>query len=170
MMASKSTIRLATKLALSDVALSGALHDWHAHKGRLAAADQRKSFEQWLLEQIQYTDLGVQDIDPCPEVLVKALEICAIGDKLALYLAADAQREHGVDTDTNCYVEEGVVFSNVWLRADNAAWAKIYAEEIADKFNKAGYSAEVWVDEEDDRECTVNAQIDFALYYKANCH
>jgi hypothetical protein len=54
----------------------------------------------------------------------------------------------------------------VWLRGENAAFVESYAKEVADGFRKAGYSAEIWVDEEDDKEATVNAQIGFALFNK----
>ena len=97
--------------------------------------------------------------------IAKALKVNAVGDELALFMANTAQAD-GFNTDVNSYVEENVVFSSVWVSGKTAAQNKMQAEEIAKMFNKAGYSAEVWVDDVDDTDVTVNAQIDFPIFLK----
>lgn len=166
MNASLATIEATERLAVRDSALMAALHDWHGHKGLLFREDRDKSFDQWLRDLVIYFAGQFREVDPAPERIVKALEINAVGDKLASYWARHMAKEHGCKADTNCYMEEGVVFANVWLNGESAAFTKAYAEEVADSFRKAGYTAEVWVDEEDDTEVTVNAQIDFDIAWK----
>jgi hypothetical protein len=155
---------MAKVMALRDASLKGALRDWHASKGCLPDGDRHKKFDEWLRDLIRYIADQFKEVDPEPVRIVKALEVNAIGDKMALYLASHMARERGMATDTNCYMEEGVVFSNVWLKGDNPGMVKTYAVDVANRFRSAGYSAEIWVDEEDDHEVTINAQIDFDLY------
>lgn len=166
MNASMVTIQAAEMLALQDTSLQAALHDWHNHKGRLEAEDRDKPFDRWLRDLLISLSDHMKETDPEPSRIVKALEINAVGDKLALYWAAQMARGHGLQTDTNCYVEDGMVYSSVWLKGDEPAWVKIHAEEVAGEFQKAGYATDICVDEEDDREVTINASIDFALYIK----
>lgn len=166
MNASLATIKAAEELASQDTSLQATLRDWHSHKGRLSAEDQDKPFDVWLRDTLIYLSNHLKEVDPSPNRIVKVLEIHAVGDKLALYWAAQMARGHGLQTDTNCYVEEGIVHSSVWLKGDEPQWVKIHAEEVAGEFQKAGYATDICVDEEDDREVTVNASIDFALYIK----
>ena len=165
MNASIATIEAAEKMVARNTALQAALRDWHRHKGQLNAADRDKPFDKWLRDLLFYLSDQVKEVDPAPDKLVAALKINAIGEDLALLWAYEMS-QNGLQTDINCYVEEGVVFSNLWLCDSEKVAVKMYAEEVAGKFREAGYSAEVWVDEEDEREVTVNAQIDFSAYLK----
>lgn len=150
----------------NDLGLMGALLDWHSHKGRLCREEIDKPFDKWLRKQLDYTVRQLGHVDPTPQNIVKALEVEAIGDKLALYWASRMRREYGLSVDTDCYVKDGVVNTNIWLCGKRAVFVKSYAEEVAKGFQRVGYSAEIRVDEEDDREVTVNAVLDFSLYYK----
>ena len=162
MSCSQATIDAAIAMAQRDPALMGVLRNWHMREGRLCRETADKAFDQWLHGLLDYLSDQLGAVEPTPANLVQALEVNAVGDKLALYLASQMQREHGLFTDTNCYVEEGVIFASVWLCGELAAFVSGYAEEVANCFRQAGYAAEIWIDEEDDKKVTVNAQIDFA--------
>ena len=56
------------------------------------------------------------------------------------------------------------MYSNIWLKGVDCKAVSDEADRIAERMNSAGYSAETWIDEEDEHEVTVNAQIDFPLY------
>ena len=71
-----------------------------------------------------------------------------------------------VQTDTNCYVEEGMVYASVWIKHMIVDYANELAEEVAGKFREKGYYVELWHDMEDSSEVTVNAVIDFEKFVK----
>lgn len=157
-----------TGLALSDRGLRSALRQWHERQGSLPTDWQGKSFHDWLDSLICHvatqiwTTCDATHTFPNENEVLCALRIQAIGDQFALDEAKAAIKSF--ETDVNCYVEEGVVFSSIWLKGADEKEVEAEAERIAHKMNAAGYSAEVWVDEEDAREATVNAQMDFPLY------
>ena len=99
------------------------------------------------------------------EEIVKVLRINAVGDVNALREARLAKRA-GLDTDTNCYVEDGVVNANVYVEGTDLEKVSRRAKLIKDRFVKMGYSAEVWIDEEENRCQTVNALIDLPIYLR----
>lgn len=98
-----------------------------------------------------------------PANLLKALEVNALGDPLALKYAAVLEKKK-VQSDTNCYVEDGKVYSHVWIKHMVVSYANELAEEVAAKFRENGYSADLWHDMEDSSEVTVCASIDFDKY------
>ena len=167
-MTNKETVEYARKLALCDEVLNREIRWWHRRQGNLPLADRRKPFIEWLDWTIEYLSYQIDrwyDVPtelPPAEDIVCALRVNAEGDFLALYLQKKAKS--CCLTDVNCYVEEGVVYSNLWLRSDYADLTYDKAREIAEQFMKVGYSAEVIVEDEDNREATVCAQIDFPLY------
>lgn len=167
-MTNKETVEYARKLALCDEVLNRNIRWWHRRQGSMPLADRGKPFIEWLDWTIEYLSDQIdrwydvpKEIPPA-EDLVCALRVNAEGDFLALYQKKKAKS--CCMTDVNCYVEEGVVYSNIWLRSDYADLTYDKAREIAEQFRKVGYSAEVIVEDEDNREATVSAQIDFPLY------
>lgn len=156
----------ARKLALKDKVLRLALEDWFSKKGS-CPDPEIADFNEWLEKQCNDISKNIcwADAFLTPEQIVVALKVNAVGDELALYLA-DRVSVCGYTADTNCYVEEGIVYVNVWIQGTAPIFVKEEAEKIAAVFRKEGYAAELWVDEEDDREVTVNAQLDFPLYFK----
>lgn len=167
-MTNKETVEYARKLALCDEVLNRNIRWWHRRQGSMPLADRGKPFIEWLdlmIEHLSYQIDRWYDIPkeiPPAEDLVCALRVNAEGDFLALY--QEKKAKSCCMTDVNCYVEEGVVYSNIWLRSDYADLTYDKAREIAEQFRKVGYSAEVIVEDEDNREATVCAQIDFPLY------
>lgn len=167
-MTNKETVEYARKLALCDEVLNRNIRWWHRRQGSMPLADRGKPFIEWLdwmIENLSYQIDRWYDVPkelPPAEDLVCALRVNAEGDFLALY--QEKKAKSCCMTDVNCYVEEGVVYSNIWLRSDYADLTYDKAREIAEQFRKVGYSAEVIVEEEDNREATVCAQIDFPLY------
>lgn len=166
MSVNQDTVRAAIQLARADQALDAALHDWWRHQGMLPTALRGKPFGVWLIDllnELSTTIDGVYHGGQTAANIVDVLRIHAVGDPLALRLAAAAEQD-GFGTDTNCYVEDGCVDANVYLSSADPEKAKDRAEKIRDAFTAAGYSAEVWVDEEDDHAVTVNAQLDFKSF------
>ena len=149
--------------ALEDKVLEVALRRWFSNKGS-CPNNEITDFDKWVEKLCDDMAGNIENGDSHMSI-AKALKVNAVGDELALYTAHIAQAD-GFNTDVNCYVEENVVFSNVWVSGKTAAQNKMQAEEIAKIFTKAGYSAEVWVDEVDDTDVTVNAQIDFPIFLK----
>jgi acyl carrier protein len=167
-MTNKETVEYARKLALCDEVLNRNIRWWHRRQGSMPLGDRGKPFIEWLDWTIEYLSDQIDrwyDVPkelPPAEDIVCALRVNAEGDFLALY--QEKKAKSCCMTDVNCYVEEGVVYSNIWLRSDYADLTYDEAREIAEQFRKVGYSAEVIVEDEDNREATVCAQIDFPLY------
>lgn len=149
--------------ALQDGVLEVALRIWFAKKGS-CPDPEITDFEEWVEKRCDDMAGCIEDSNS-PMCIAKALRVNALGDELAMYTAMVAQSE-GFNTDINCYVEDNIVYANVWVSGKTAEQNKAQAEAIAKIFRNAGYSAEVWVDEVDDTDVTVNAQIDFPLYMK----
>ena len=167
MNASIKTVHEAMSMAMGDPALKDALHQWYKRRGRIPPDGQGVSFRRWLEDIADHLAGCIHSpVEPTPGELVEALKINAVGDRLAIRLSNEFARDRGVDTDINCYVEEGVVDSGVWIRGEDPEEVRMIAQDIRDRFVKEGYAAEVWTDEDDDLEATVNAQIDFTEYIR----
>ena len=167
-MTNKETVEYARKLALCDEVLNRNIRWWYRRQGSMPLADRGKTFIEWLDWTIEHLSDQIdmwydvpKEIPPAEDI-VCALRVNADGDFLALY--QEKKAKSCCMTDVNCYVEEGIVYSNIWLRSDYADLTYDKAREIAEQFRKVGYSAEVIVEEEDNREATVCAQIDFPIY------
>lgn len=167
-MTNKETVEYARKLALCDEVLNRNIRWWHRRQGGMPLAGRGKPFIEWLDWTLEYLSYQIdmwynvpKEIPPAEDI-VCALRVNAEGDFLALY--QEKKAKNCCLTDVNCYVEEGVVYSNIWLRSDYADLTYDKAREIAEQFRNVGYSAEVLVEDEDNREATVCAQIDFPLY------
>lgn len=166
MTVNQETIRAAIKRVRQDPALDTALHDWWRHQGTLPTALRGKPFGVWLIDLLNDLSKTIDDVfhsEQTAENIVDVLRIHAIGDPLALRLAAEAEQD-GFGIDTNCCVEDGFVDANVYLHHEDPEKTKARASQVCAAFTEAGYSAEVWVDEEDDHDVTVNAQMDFKLF------
>lgn len=161
----KKTLDRARTLAIDDESLHRALRAWHRKDTRRMSPSRYVPFDEWLDNMIEYMSgqiAGLYDGKPPAEDIVCALRVNAEGDFLATYQADDAKR--ACQTDATCYVEDGIVYANVWLRSDDEEVVSYKAKEIARRFKNAGYLAEACVDEEDAREATVHAETDFPAY------
>lgn len=162
----QETIRAAIKRARQEPALDMSLHDWWQHQGTLPTALRGKPFGAWLVDLMNELSKTIDEafhVEQTAENIVDVLRIHAIGDPLAIRLAADAEHD-GFGTDTNCCVENGCIDANVYLHHEDPEKTKARASQVCAAFTEAGYSAEVWVDEEDDHDVTVNAQLDFKSF------
>ena len=158
-----NTVQAAAKRAMRSATLNKALREWFNRKG--ACPDPEiKEFRAWVERRADELAADIRDDSLVnAENLFIALQVQAMGDFNALRFARLAARD-SFNTDTNCYVEEGMVHANVWLEHPNAKCAEKRAEAIAEEFRKLGYSPEVWVDELDETNVTVYACLDFPLY------
>lgn len=165
-MINNETICAAIKLSRADQALDKALHDWWHHQGTLPTALRGKQFGVWLIDMLNDLSTTIDEVfhgEQTAENIVDVLRIHAIGDPLAIRLAAESEPD-GFMTDTNSYVEDGYVNAKVYLHHADPKKAKARAEQVYAAFTAAGYSAEVWVDEVDANDVTVNAQLDFKSF------
>lgn len=158
------SIMKAREIARADEKLAKALKQWFHHKGQLSPNERYLSFSEWVYGMCEYM-AGCIGEDETVEHLVEALRVNAIGVPLAGNLSLVANVD-GFVTDTNCYVEDNIVYAGVWISNKTAEENKKRADEMAEVFRKNGYAVDVWVDEVDDTEVTVNAQIDFPVYLK----
>ena len=158
-------IKRAGKIALADKTLAKSLKEWFGLKGNLPTSERELKFDEWVDKQFEGM-AGCIGENETVEHLVEALRVNAMGDTIAVTTAKNAKAS-GFVTDTNCYVEDNIVYAGVWVTGKKAEENKKEAEAIAAVFRKAGYSAELWVDEVNDTEVTVNARIDFPLYLKS---
>lgn len=168
-MISCRTISGVKKLARADKKLWGELLAWYSHDrlGWLRGDRRTRGFCDWFYGLVEHMtrQFCAYVSDRKPSEIVKVLRINAVGDVNALREARLAKRA-GLDTDTNCYVEDGVVNANVYLEGTDLEKVSRRAKLIKDRFVKMGYSAEVWIDEEENRCQTVNALIDLPIYLR----
>ena len=164
MNASQKTINAVKARAMMSTPLRKELKDWFAHKGT-CPYPEITDFNKWVEKEIDFLALMLADDKIVNEDnLLVALWVEVVGDKNAMVFSKQADKE-GWKTDICCYVEDGKVFSSICLfgKEDSKATEK-KADAIAEKFRKLGYSASVWVDEEDEHDVTVNACLEFPLY------
>ena len=157
---SKKMVQDARAKALKSAPLRKGLKYWFNHTYFPNSVD----FKEWV-EKLADELVGAihEDKHVTVENLVTALKVQAMGDANAIRFSNRAAKE-GWQTDINSYLEEGVVYAAVWLHGNDPKATEKKADAIAAKFRKLGYSASVWVDEEDDHDVTVNACLDFPLY------
>jgi hypothetical protein len=156
----------AKRIALSDPELRKSLREWFNKKGRSPLCTMEYGFGDWVVWLLctMSDRLGIDYPEfPTSDQMVDAVRVNAIGDFVAVKAGWLAKRA-GFESDIDCYVEDGIVYSCIWLKGSNAKKTEKYADGLAERLNRIGYSAETSIDEEDDREVYVNAQIDFGLY------
>lgn len=141
--------------------LTNALLDMWRHKGSLPTADRHLMFDEWLNVMIDHISCMCKSDDPCQ--IRAGLWVNAVHVDLAHSLAESASAS-GFESDTNCYVEDGMVYASVWIRGDSHSVLE-QAMKIKGAFSESGYVTDVFVDPEDEREVTVNASVDWDTYY-----
>lgn len=139
-----------------DGELMAALRGWWSDNAK-GHSRYAEPFDDWLDSIIVYIEGQIGGEAASPADVAKALKIQAMGDKVAVAAAKVAERD-GFEHDINCYVEEGVVYANVWIRGDDAEKVLQEAEGIAVGFRCNGYAVELWKEDLKDGECTVNAE------------
>ena len=156
---SKTMIDEAAAEVYTESPLMEALKEWH---GRVSEQNEGVGkFTDWLETQLNYMAGCIHEVTP--DNIKTALTVNAMGVPLAVE-RCDMAKKKGFESDINCYVEDDIVYANVWLKGDNPVDVEKEAAWIAETFNRVGYSAEVWKSEDSENEYTVNAQIDFNLY------
>lgn len=163
---SYDTIDKALNRIFSSKLLTESLVDWWRHNGKLPTEETNLGFIDWICKKINDADdcLSAHVGEAPVGEIVEALRINAVGDPIALETIDDS-KEEGFKSDVDCYVEDGVVYSSVWLAGLSADEAYDRAKTIAETFKSYGYSTDIYVDEEDDTEVTVNASVDFDFFY-----
>ena len=161
------TVERVVELTREDPAFDAALHDWYDRKIYLSSKVADKSYDDWLrtivVELSGNLGIVMRPFNPDPFGIALALRVNAIGDGLALDESKRAE-DDGFEADANCYVEDGVVNSNVWIRHADPDKTRARAEEVRACFASSGYSVEICSDAEDPRGATVMATIDFPVY------
>jgi len=159
-----ANMRAVKARAMKSSTIRKELKDWFVRDQCLPNSE--RDFGKWLNSLIDGVARGIHE--EClisVDNLLEGLKVQVVGDSLALHHAEKAARE-GYETDTNCYIEEGVVYASVYLSGEDAEATRKRAEQMAEDFRKSGYAAEAIVDDEEERDYFVNAQIDFNLYVK----
>lgn len=117
-MISSRTISGVKRLARADKELWGELLAWYSHDRLVWLRGDRmtRCFDKWFdgLVERMTRQFCAHVSDRRPSEIVKVLRINAVGDVNALREARLAKRS-GFITDTNCYVEDGVVNANVYV-------------------------------------------------------
>ena len=160
MIYAKDNIIAAREMALKDKELAKALRKMH----RLEDGACMMKFSDWVDENLEHLAVRIGRNETV-EHLVKALRVDMVGDDVALD-AARRTKGIGFESDIGCYVDDNTVYSSVWIKAPTSVQAKIQSETIRQLYERFGFEASVWVDEEDDTEVSVNAKIDFPVYLK----
>lgn len=159
----KKMVQGARAKALKSAPLRKALMNWFKLKGN-CPYPEITDFGKWVEELLYHIgDMIKEEKNVTIDNLVAGLKVNAIGDPLAVKCSAELEKKN-IQTDINCYVEEGKVYSSVWIKHMVLDYVNEKAEEVAGKFREKGYSVDMWVDEEDASEITVNAWIDFDKY------
>lgn len=153
------TIKAAKKMALKDKTLAIALKEWF----RLES--NSKAFSEWMdkrsAEAAEQIEWGRRK-PVTAEDIVRALRVNAEGDSLTLFLASAIAKD-GYNTDVNCYVEEGVVYVNLWIGGKAGFQNKERAEHVVKLYRKRGFAADIFLDDEDGG-CTACGWVKFSRY------
>ena len=150
----------AFEFILSDSALMTMLYDTYLMDLGIPGTP-KAPFNGYIRESLDRMAKGFAE--PYAAGLALAMRIAICGDALAVLESIDA-KAHGFNSDVNCYVQEDVIHSEVFVKHFDAKTALERAERIAENFRKTGYCTDLHVGEEDPRCVTVNAQIDFKIY------
>ena len=160
-----TTMKEAKAKVMRSKPLRESLKDWFNHKGNCPFNDT-PLFSTWvdkMLEMIR-GEIG-NDRLATADNLAAALRVQSMGDPIALKCARQLEKKN-VQTDIDCYVEEGKVYASVWIKHIVVDYVTEMADEILWKFRNAGYLASINMDEEDSSEVTVCAVIDVAKFFK----
>ena len=167
---SKQMIEAAMKAAKAKVMrsrpLRGSLKDWFNHKGKCPFNDT-PLFSRWgdkMLEMMR-GEIG-NDRLVTADNLAAALRVQSMGDPIALKCARQLEKKN-VQTDINCYVEEGKVYASVWIKHMVVDYVNELADKVRSTFRNKGYLASICVDDEDSSEVTVCAVMDVEKFFKS---
>lgn len=162
---SQKTVDDAAAIVMGRPDVAGALMAWWRRDRDNGC--ESSSFEAWLRHEIDMMSAGIGLLygyyDPPPQALADVVQIHAVGDRNALIVAHRAA-DAGYETDTSCYVQEGVVTSDIYIRGDDAEKTIMEAISIARSLRELGYSADTFVNPEDHCAITVGASLDFLQY------
>lgn len=145
--------------------LRESLKDWFNHKGSCPFNDT-PLFSDWVDKMLEMMreEIGNSRLETA-ENLFEALKVQSMGDPLALKCARQLEKKK-VQTDTDCYVEEGKVYASVWIKHMVVDYVNELADKVRSKFRDKGYLASICIEDEDSSEATVCAVIDVAKFFK----
>lgn len=165
---SKQMIEAAMKAAKAKVMrskpLRESLKDWFNHKGSCPFNDT-PLFSDWVDKMLDMMrgEIG-NDRLATADNLAAALRVQSIGDPLALKCASQLEKNN-VQTDTDCYVEDGKVYASVWIKNMVVDYVNELADKVRSTFRNKGYLASICIDDEDPSEVTVCAVMDVARFF-----
>lgn len=167
---SKQMIQAAMKAAKAKVMrskpLRESLNDWFNHKGSCPFNDT-PLFSDWVDKMLDMMrgEIG-NDRIATADNLAAALRVQSMGDPLALKCASQLEKKN-VQTDIDCYVEEGKVYASVWIKNMVVDYVNELADKVLSTFRNNGYLASICRDDEDSSEVTVCAVKDVAKFFEA---
>lgn len=161
-----TTMKEAKAKVMKSKPLRESLKDWFNHKGKCPFNDT-PLFSKWVDKMLEMMkgEIG-NDRLVTADNLAAALRVQSMGDPIALKCARRLEKKN-VQTDIDCYVEEGMVYASVWIKHIVVDYVTATADEILQKFRNAGYLASINMDEEDSSEVTVCAVMDVAKFFKS---
>ena len=161
-----TTMKEAKAKVMKSKPLRESLKDWFDHKGKCPFNDT-PLFSKWVDKMLEMMrgEIG-NDSLVTADNLAAALRVQSMGDPIALKCARQLEKKN-VQTDIDCYVEDGMVYASVWIKHMVISYVNELAEECVAKFRNAGYLASFYIDEEDSSEVTVCAVMDVAKFFKS---
>ena len=161
MNAKKREIETARAKAMMSTTLREALKRWFLDKSGNPYPDI-KDFKKWIEAELDFLALMLGKDNVSGDNLFHALRVEAIGDPIAQKCSALLERNR-ILSDSVSYVEDGKVFSSLWIISKNVRLMRDVADKVANQFRGHGYTVDVVLDEEG-KETTVQAVIGFQRY------
>lgn len=162
----ESAMKAAKAKVMRSKPLRESLKEWFSQKGR-CPYNEVVDFGDWteLMLRKMAVEIGDTSLETADN-LFNALKVQSMGDPIALKCASQLEKKN-VQTDIDCYVEEGKVYASVWIKHMVVDYVNELADEVRSTFRNKGYIASICIDDEDSSEVTVCAVKDVAKFFKA---
>ena len=147
--------------AMMSTSLRKACKAWYEAK-KTSPYPEAKSLGEWIEKELRFLALMTGQGEAITvDALLYALRVELLGEPLAVALAENARR-NGWKTELYSYIEDGWVFSRVFVSGKSAEENKNEAYAIQSTFSIAGQDAKVELADSDIGEYCVCASIEFA--------
>lgn len=167
MNADKKTITCAKAKVMMSASLRKACNAMFVDK-RHSPYPEARNLSEWLEKELDFLALMIGDArNVTVNNLICALRVEMLGDKLSSAMAQNSRR-NGWDSDSVSYVEDGKVFSKVFVSGKPAEENKNEACAVQSVFAMSGYDAHMELFDADANEYCVYASMGFAEYAKKN--
>lgn len=143
----------------ANEAFAAILRECYGRKADTCPETRATAFDDWLGFVIDHVAGMITDTSP--DAVYDALHFQTAGDANTVSFAVDVAGD-GFETDTNTYVEDGTVYTALWIKGGDHGETMKESNKFAARFRALGYAVEEpWVDPDDDADITVNAYLDF---------